>query len=528
MTIPDFQISAQVCRLTWLWFAEKSMGRLPLLLCLACCLAASGSSSEGGGGGEGEGPSSAAAGGNVDGLLGGLSREERLRDPLVQRIKVSREDEEQCSKDMDCDDWCRERSREGCICRCKGFLEDARHGCKAEELMCQEPPYQFWGGSFNMTAKSFKSKCKKHPLMLIVFTARSCRHCVDFEPSYKWATPQLDVLKVPLARVDVDIEKDFSRDMGISSMPAVKVVEKCKDKGLYKGYHSPLAFISYANKLLADAVTPLTSEEEVKDFSIQHNVSVISFFSKGDGYEDEEEEFREAAESLRFSNNVYFATVKSTAVSKHFEAEKWFKKAPAIVVFRNFDLNDRDLDSVVITELADMSVQDWISKRTVRLVDEITGSNFAYYESLRIPMLLLFVNKTADNSVVLKDFKAVARFYQGKISFGYLDGQQHATRKIALGLVDDLLPAMAFNTLTGALYPFPSWRKLDQKNIKEHVEGFLTGRLQPSQASATDDEVKAAQEQAEKDGAKGLIEITRKTFNQIWWAPCKFGGFDFH
>jgi hypothetical protein len=53
----------------------------------------------------------------------------------------------------------------------------------------------------------------------------------------------------------------------------------------------------------------------------------------------------------------------------------------------------------------------------------------------------------------------------------------HAARKIALGLVDDLLPALAFNTLSGTLYPFPTHMQLSQRNIKEHVEGFLSGRL---------------------------------------------------
>lgn len=51
-----------------------------------------------------------------------------------------------------------------------------------------QPPH-FWGGSFNATAKSLKKRCKKHSAMLIAVTARSCGHCLDFEPSYRWAVP---------------------------------------------------------------------------------------------------------------------------------------------------------------------------------------------------------------------------------------------------------------------------------------------------------------------------------------------------
>ena len=53
-------------------------------------------------------------------------------------------------------------------------------------LPTPQPPH-FWGGSFNATAKSLKKKCKKHTAMLVAVTARSCGHCIDFEPAYRWA-----------------------------------------------------------------------------------------------------------------------------------------------------------------------------------------------------------------------------------------------------------------------------------------------------------------------------------------------------
>ena len=74
--------------------------------------------------------------------------------------------------------------------------------------------------------------------------------------------------------------------------------------------------------------------------------------------------------------------------------------ASQVVVIRNFDQGDRDMDTLLATELTDTSLQQWISKRTIRIVDEITGSNFAYYETLRLPMLLLFLDKSHDNTKV--------------------------------------------------------------------------------------------------------------------------------
>jgi len=275
----------------------------------------------------------------------------------------------------------------------------------------------------------------------------------------------------------------------------------------------------YGQKLQAPSVQELVSAEEVLSFSTEHSVSVIGFFGD-DEYEEEEEEFGEAGEAFRYVHNVYLAKVKSSALVRRFAGtDKWFKKTPSVVVFRNFEKDDADRDEVLITELADQSLQDWIATRAVRLVDEITGQNFVYYESLRLPMLLLFVDKQVQNSAVLKHFKAVARDYQGRISFAFIDGKVHAARKVALGLIDDNLPALAFNTMTGALYPFPTHLPLSESTIRRHVEDFLAGRLQEKPKSQSEEEVGAAHEEAVKDGADGLVEVTLKSFHTVCMDP---------
>ncbi|KAJ1496038.1 thioredoxin-like domain-containing protein [Baffinella frigidus] len=250
----------------------------------------------------------------------------------------------------------------------------------------------------------------------------------------------------------------------------------------------------------------LVTVPEVEAFSEAHNVSVVGFFGGGGG-EDEEEEFAEAAETLRFAHsvhvtagpepmrlasellsgtlrfahNVHVAAVRAKAVVAHFIDARWVKRAPSVVVTRNFDKGEKDRDAVLMTELPDESVERWISKRTVRLVDEVTGQNFAYYESLRLPMLLLFVNKTVDNSAILKLYKQAAKDYQGQISFVSIDGVLFASRKLALGLVDDVLPAMAMNTLDGALYPYPTHQRIDLQGridlqaVSSFARGFLGG-----------------------------------------------------
>ena len=118
-----------------------------------------------------------------------------LADPVVQALSVKPEDQEPCAKDPDCDDWCKERHEKQwaqCICRCPEFISHADFACMPEQKFCQPSPPPMWGGSFNVSSgKDFKAKCKKHKLMIVVFSALSCMHCIDFEPSYRWASEAL-------------------------------------------------------------------------------------------------------------------------------------------------------------------------------------------------------------------------------------------------------------------------------------------------------------------------------------------------
>ena len=263
-------------------------------------------------------------------------------DPVVAALSVAPEDQEPCARDADCDDWCKERHNRSwvsCLCRCPGFVPAAELTCPAANKYCQPAPAPLWGGDFNLSSgRPFRKACKKHPLMLVVFSAVTCQHCIDFEPSYRWGAEALSPLGIPLARVNVDTEKEFANEHGVSTLPHITVFEKCKARGAYRGLHSPAGLLAYGQKLRADAVSVLTTEADVEAFAGAHNVSVLGFISDDSGAEEEEEEFREAAGMFRYTHNVYFALVTAPSLLGTFsKREKWFVKSPSVVVMRNFD-----------------------------------------------------------------------------------------------------------------------------------------------------------------------------------------------
>jgi hypothetical protein len=233
---------------------------------------------------------------------------------------------------------------------------------------------------------------------------------------------------VPAAPVELTV-----RSYGVSAvqnLPVITVMHNCKSRGSYKGVQTPAVLEEYAAKLVAPAARVLESLADTQAFADRYNVSVIGFFGGGGAEEDEEEDFREAAEALRYSHDVYFGVVRTASIVKHFrDKAKWFKRTPSIVVLRNYDRGDQDRDMLLMTEHNDHSLASWILTASVRLADEVNAHNFAYYESLRLPMLMLFVNKTLDNTELLRGFKNAAKDHQRRISFVWIDGELYASRK---------------------------------------------------------------------------------------------------
>lgn len=215
----------------------------------------------------------------------GVSGEET--DEHLQSLSVEPADREPCKSDLECDDWCQERGSARCACRCPGYATRGDFACKNSERFCQSMPRNFWGGSFNMTAKAFRQECKKHINLMVVFTATSCLHCADFEPAYRWSLAAMKARGVEMARIDVDKDKDFADEHGITSLPAIKFFHKCKDRGIYKGTHSKEALEAYVHKATDQPTTVLHTSGAIEKFSKAHPVSVIGFFENPSNEADE-------------------------------------------------------------------------------------------------------------------------------------------------------------------------------------------------------------------------------------------------
>ena len=103
--------------------------------------------------------------------------------------------------------------------------------------------------------------------------------------------------------------------------------------------------------------------------------------------EDEYEEFIDIAKELQVNEDMFFGIVTSKSVCNWFKSNKTIDRTPSVVVVGT----DDSIKSINLNELYGdkTSLKDWIIKNSIPLVGKLTNQNFAMYEKLKIPMLLM-------------------------------------------------------------------------------------------------------------------------------------------
>ncbi len=69
----------------------------------------------------------------------------QLQDEHLKSLLVEPENQEQCSRDVDCEDWCKEHGGSRCVCRCPEWLTKGDYACGEKHKHCQvaNPPKTF-------------------------------------------------------------------------------------------------------------------------------------------------------------------------------------------------------------------------------------------------------------------------------------------------------------------------------------------------------------------------------------------------
>lgn len=360
--------------------------------------------------------------------------------------------------------------------------------------------------------------------LLVIFMSPSCLTCHRFELEYAKTFELLPKLssKVSMARVNADKHPDLLKQsidnipaVGISgaasgptSLPAIilyrpknqktikKKVKVTGDGVLYVGPHESGAIVEFIMKQLSTSLRRIKGVEEMKRFidspflwrsgesaTTTTSVSVMGIFSDAEGLEEDEmEDLKAVAKSLHGSGDVYIAYTNGRSDATHAKDMKWIDRTPAIILARSGEGGSgsgHHIEMTYLDALADgfASLTDWIVQKSVPLVGYVTPANFALYERIGLPMVMLFLDFQDDepsmydsylkvsgvsggipNVHLVTEMAAAAEEHRGRFSFVYASGVALADSMKTLGLYGGraALPQVALNLRGAPGVPLPA------------------------------------------------------------------------
>ncbi|KAI7900930.1 thioredoxin-like protein [Cokeromyces recurvatus] len=339
----------------------------------------------------------------------------------------------------------------------------------------------------SLTEKTFDQEVLNQDLMLVEFFAPWCGHCKALAPEYEIAATKLkDKMKV--AKVDCTENQDLCIKYGVRGYPTLKVFRNGETSD-YKGSRKADGIVSYMIKQAAPAVTPLDSSN-FTEFQSSDRVVIVGYGTD----EATQQALSTVAEKLR--EDFLFGLVTDPTLAAEHKAA-----FPSIVLYKQFDEGRSDL---VSTDAA--AIEKFVMTESVPLLDNIDGSNFAYYVNANLPLAFVFHDSTEQQDELRPVIQPLAQKYKGRINFVFIDANKFGAHANNLALKQGEWPAFAIQHLdNGAKYPFDQSKALTSEDLPAFLEEYTAGKLQPTLKSA----------EAPVDNNGPVKVVVAKEFNDI-------------
>ncbi|KAI9139669.1 protein disulfide isomerase [Paraphysoderma sedebokerense] len=364
-----------------------------------------------------------------------------------------------------------------------------------------------------LTTDSFEKVVNPEKLMLVEFYAPWCGHCQKLAPEYEKAATTLKKEGIKLAKVDCTEEADICSKFDVRGYPTLKVFRFVLPLAIegtpkeYNGGRKEDLIISYMKKQALPAVSEVTSEN-LKTFSESDKVVIVGFFASKDA--DEYKTFHDTASKLR-DDYLFGASVEAKLASDN------EVKAPGIVLFKKFDERKVPYKG----EFKSEDITSFIKTESVPLMDEVSRENYMDYVEAGKPLAFFFWDSEKVRNEIGPRVEAVAKEFKGKVNFVYIDANELGAHAENLNLKSQW-PAFAISEIhEGLKFPFDQSKEITTENIREFVQSYIDGKIEPSLKSEAIPE--------KNDGPVKVV--VGKTFEEIamdeekdvlleFYAPC--------
>jgi protein disulfide-isomerase A1 len=331
-------------------------------------------------------------------------------------------------------------------------------------------------GVLVLTNDNFEHVISENEMILVEFYAPWCGHCKSLAPEYAKAAQQLEEEKSPikLGKVDATVETKLAEKYSVRGYPTLKLFRK-GESSEYGGGRDQKAIVAWLKKKSGPAAKTMTTVDEVKTFQDSADVVVVGFFK--DEASADAKVFLEVAASL---DDTQFAITKDEKVWKEYGVKK-----DMIVLLKKFDEKRVDYDGKV--EKA--AVSKWIHGNSLPLVSEFTqeAAGKLFSGEIKSHMLLFVSTKSDQFDGLMKEFRATAEKFRGKLLWIYVDTNVEENLRILefFGLKKEEVPAIRLINIEEELTKFkPDFSDITSSNLAKFAQDYVDKKLKAHLMSA--------------------------------------------
>jgi len=327
--------------------------------------------------------------------------------------------------------------------------------------------------------------------VLVKFYAPWCGHCKALAPEYIEAAKHLKDNKFEALLAEVDCTekktKEICEKYEVRGYPTMKYFSAGKKDPIdYSGARKKDGLIAYIRNMLTDAITLVTSKDQLEDLIKKNKFLVVEYAKKGNS-----DRFTQMADELRLK--FAFASISDESLlSEH------GSKFDDVHIFRSFDEKKVEFDHD-----GKMKLSEWIHYHSIPVMGELNGDNYADYKDLNKNMFWFAVDKNDKKTMdSLEGLTDVLKQHKENVLAFYIDGVHFAHALKSMGFSDSLPSVMLIDTKDKKY-------KFDQEISAENVKNFL----KLFEEKKLEQHIKSEEAPEKNDGS--IIEVVGKTFKKI-------------
>jgi len=247
-------------------------------------------------------------------------------------------------------------------------------------------------------------------LVLVEFYAPWCSHCKDLAPEFEKAaaTLKLNNPPLPLAKVDITVEKELFDFYDIQSTPTLKVFREGMPYETYDGPGTETALVKFMKNKVYNSPIPLQTAANTTEFVRSANVTVLGLF--GTTVRNMAAKiFHQVAENIE---EFRFGISAEPEVLMAYE-----NISDVAIVFKTFD--EPRVDIAIDHHMTPKQLAQKIRATGMRLIERLTDDRHqAIYATGIQKHGLVFANTEGPGFAEFEtEMKAVARLHRGNVLF---------------------------------------------------------------------------------------------------------------